>query len=50
MKWTWLYILQQVVLLCAWGWLMRTIWCEVREMLKEEKKHELGNTPRANFR
>ena len=46
----WQYIAQQIVLLGAWGWLMRTAWREVREVMKEEKKHELGNTPRANFR
>lgn len=30
MKWTWPYILQQVVVLGAWGWLMRAVWREVR--------------------
>lgn len=46
----WQYILQQVVLLGAWCWVLRVIWSEVRGLLEEEGKHELGNTPRANFR
>ena len=33
----WAYILQQVVLLGAWCWLMRTAWREVREVMREEK-------------
>lgn len=36
-RWTWAYILQQIVLLCAWGLLMRTAWREVQEVLGEEK-------------
>ncbi|WP_298777811.1 hypothetical protein [uncultured Fretibacterium sp.] len=40
MKWTWPYILQQVVLLGAWGWLMRTAWREVREILREGETEE----------
>lgn len=35
---TWPYILQQVVLLGAWGLLMRTVWREVREILREEEE------------
>lgn len=34
---TWPYILQQVVLLCAWGWLMRAVWREVREVMREDE-------------
>lgn len=33
----WPYILQQVVLLGAWGWLVRMVWREVREILWKEK-------------
>ena len=33
-------LLQQVVLLCAWGLLMRTVWREVREVMREEESHE----------
>lgn len=40
MKWTWPYILQQVVLLGAWGLLMRAVWREVREVMREEKTEE----------
>lgn len=29
-RWTWPYIAQQIVLLGAWCWLMRTAWREVR--------------------
>lgn len=32
----WLYIAQQIVLLGAWGLLMRTVWREVREILRED--------------
>ena len=31
---TWLYIAQQIVLLGAWCWLVRTAW---REVMREEK-------------
>lgn len=34
---TWPYILQQVVLLGAWGLLMRTVWREVREVMREDE-------------
>ena len=34
----WPYILQQIVVLGAWGWLMWVIWSEVRGLLEEEKK------------
>lgn len=37
---TWPYILQQVALLGAWGLLMRAVWWEVREVLREEKTEE----------
>ena len=37
---SWPYILQQIVLLCAWGLLMRTAWREVREVMREEASHE----------
>lgn len=36
--WTWPYILQQVVLLGAWFWLMRMVLREVREILREEEE------------
>lgn len=36
-RWTWPYILQQVVLLGAWGWLMWVVWREVREVMREKK-------------
>ena len=36
-RWTWAYILQQVVLLGAWGLLMRTVWREVREVMREDE-------------
>lgn len=39
-RWTWPYILQQVVLLGAWGWLMWTVWREVREVMRGEKTEE----------
>lgn len=38
--WTCPYILQQIVLLGAWCWLMRTAWREVREVMREEKTEE----------
>lgn len=34
-RWTWAYIAQQIVLLSAWCWLMRMVWREVREILRE---------------
>ena len=36
-RWTWASILQQVVLLGAWGLLMRTVWREVREVMREDE-------------
>lgn len=36
----WAYILQQVVLLGAWCWLMRTAWREVREVMRGEEPEE----------
>ena len=39
-RWTWPYILQQVALLGAWGWLMRMVWREVRELMREDGPHE----------
>lgn len=33
--WTWPYIAQQVVLLGAWCWLVRMVWHEVSEILRE---------------
>ena len=39
-RWTWAYIAQQVVLLGAWGWLMRTAWREVHELMREDGSHE----------
>ena len=35
---SWPYILQQIVLLGAWGWLMWAVWREVWEILREEEK------------
>ena len=32
----WLYIAQQIALLGAWCWLMRAVWREVREILRED--------------
>ena len=37
---SWPYILQQVVLLGAWCWLMRMVWREVREILREGETEE----------
>ena len=34
---TWPYILQQVVLLGAWCWLMRVVWHEVRGVMREDE-------------
>ena len=36
-RWMWAYILQQVVLLGAWCWLVRMVWREVQEMMRKEK-------------
>lgn len=33
-RWTWPFILQQIVVLLAWVWLMRTAWREIREVLE----------------
>lgn len=34
-RWTWAYVLQQVIVLLAWGWVLRVLWGEVRGLLKE---------------
>lgn len=39
-QWTWGYILQQVIVLGAWCWLMRIAWQEIREVLKEGAEHK----------
>jgi hypothetical protein len=31
----WPYILQQIVVLCAWCWVVRVIWSEVRGLMGE---------------
>lgn len=31
------YILQQIFVGCAWVWVLRVIWHEVREVMREEK-------------
>ena len=36
-RWTWAYILQQVVLLGAWGWLVRMVWREVRGLMHDQR-------------
>ena len=36
----WQYILQQIVVLSAWVWVLRTIWGEVRGLLEEAEHHE----------
>ena len=36
-RWTWPYILQQVVLLGAWCWLMRMVLREVWEVMREDE-------------
>ena len=36
-RWTWPYIMQQVVLLGAWCWLMRTVWREVWGVMREDE-------------
>ena len=37
---SWPYILQQVVLLGAWCWVLRVIWHEVRGRMEEAERHE----------
>lgn len=32
------YILQQIFVGCAWGWVVWTIWGEVRGLLEEAEK------------
>lgn len=39
-RWTWPYILQQVIVLGAWCWVVRVIWSEVRGLLEEGEPHE----------
>ena len=36
----WPYILQQISVLCAWGWVLRVIWSEVRGVMEEGEPHE----------
>ena len=39
-RWTWLYILQQVIVLGVWCWVVRVILREVRGLLEEGEPHE----------
>lgn len=39
-RWSWSYILQQVLVLGAWCWVVWTIWGEVRGLLEEVERHE----------
>lgn len=39
-RWTWPFILQQIVVLLAWVWLMQIAWREIREVLGERKKQK----------
>jgi len=41
-RWTWPFILQQIVVLLAWCWVVRTAWREVREALEEGTKYKSG--------
>ena len=34
-RWTWPYILQQVIILGAWCWALWVVWREVRGLLEE---------------
>ena len=36
-RWMWAYILQQVVLLGAWCWLVRMVWREVRGLMHDQR-------------
>lgn len=36
----WPYILQQIVVLGAWCWVLRVIWSEVRGLMEEGEPHE----------
>lgn len=36
----WPYILQQIVVLCAWCWVVQVIWGEVRGLMEEVEAHE----------
>ena len=36
-RWTWPYILQQVIILGAWCWVVRVIWSEVRDVMREDE-------------
>ena len=40
-RWTWPYILQQVIILGAWCWALWVVWREVRGLLEEAERHEL---------
>ena len=40
-RWTWAYILQQVIILGAWCWALWVVWREVRGLLEEAERHEL---------
>lgn len=37
---TWPYILQQIVVLGAWCWVVQVIWGEVRGLWEEGEPHE----------
>lgn len=39
-RWTWPFILQQIVVLLAWVWLMQIAWREIREVLGERKEQK----------
>lgn len=39
-RWTWPFILQQVIVLSAWCWVGRVIWSEVRGLMEEAARHE----------
>ncbi len=36
----WPYILQQIVVLCAWVWALWVLWGEVRGLMEEVEAHE----------
>ncbi len=37
---SWSYILQQVIILGVWCWVLRVIWGEVRGLMEEGEPHE----------
>lgn len=39
-RWTWTFILQQVIVLGVWCWVGRVIWSEVRGLMEEAARHE----------